>query len=241
MRLIEMTPLLPVRLTEHPGHSSQKVHGRKGAASASTRDDAPHRDDAGLDDALSGFDPIERQYSSEALMAWYGGAYGTIRNAAAGGDASPRAKAYAQEIAGLVVAGKQSPLAYRGIVLTQNQAAQLKVGKTEDMNISSWSENEYVAHSFSHIPGAMAHAPAARTWDPAKGELVSSPEPGVPVIFRAEKGVQGHPIGGDYDEREWISDGRFEVTAISGDRRAGLTVDVTQTAVFAPPELTGLP
>ncbi len=31
MRLIEMTPLLPVRLIEHPGHPDQKVHGRKGS------------------------------------------------------------------------------------------------------------------------------------------------------------------------------------------------------------------
>lgn len=31
MRLIETTPLLMVRLVEHPGHPDQKVHGRKGA------------------------------------------------------------------------------------------------------------------------------------------------------------------------------------------------------------------
>ena len=31
MRLTEMTPLLPVRLIEHPGHRDQKVHGRRGS------------------------------------------------------------------------------------------------------------------------------------------------------------------------------------------------------------------
>lgn len=39
MRLTETTPLLRVRLREHPGHPDQKVHGRKGAAPVDSPED----------------------------------------------------------------------------------------------------------------------------------------------------------------------------------------------------------
>ena len=120
----------------------------------------------------------------------------------------------------------------RGINVDGTAAKSIKIGDSMDMNLSSWSEHGGIAEGFAR--------PAS---DAPKGNRA--------LIITARGGVQGHPIGGDYMEAEWISDGRFTVTgvrhgailpAFGQTREVPATfIEVTQTAVFAPPDLVGTP
>ena len=150
-----------------------------------------------------------------ALAVWYGGGYAEIRAAAAGDpNASPRARQYAGEIADAVAAsGRQSPEVWRGINVQPHVLDSYRPGAKLDFNLSSWSERKDFAHSFSSMPEMTA----------------------APVVFHAPGGVTGLPIGGDYFEQEWISDGRFTVGSVEPltitGLPPGLSVEVTHDGV----------
>ena len=111
--------------------------------------------------------------------------------------------------------GRPAPILYRGVGSMSNNAladpsragglnylASLKPGSEVDLNIASWTSDRDVARGF-----------AATTAEPR-------------YLLRIEDGGRGLDIGGHslMDQKEWITDGHFQVVSVRDDPKGAMMV-----------------